>query len=62
MSRFIELNLKNDNQPVLVNIASIISMASHDTGTKMLLRGGYTVTVTESYQQIKKKLKYGTTL
>lgn len=62
MSRFIELHLKNDNQPVLVNIASIISMASHDTGTKMLLRGGYRVTVTESYQQIKKKLKYGTTL
>lgn len=62
MSRFIELHLENDNLPVLVNIASIISMASHDTGTKMLLRGGYTVTVTESYQQIKKKLKYGTTL
>lgn len=62
MSRFIELHLENGNQPVLVNIASIISMASHDTGTKMLLRGGYTVTVTESYQQIKKKLKYGTTL
>lgn len=62
MSRFIELHLENDNQSVLVNIASIISMASHDTGTKMLLRGGYTVTVTESYQQIKKNLKYGTTL
>ena len=64
MSRFIELHLKNDNQPVLVNIALIISMASYDIGTKILLQGGYTVIVTESYQQIKKKLKvyYGTTI
>lgn len=63
MSRFIELNFSNNNQPVLINIESIIYVSAKGTGTQMLLRGGYTVTVIESFQQIKKKLKsYGTTI
>ena len=63
MSRFIELNFSNNNQPVLINTASIMSVSANGTGTKMLLQGGYTVTVIESFQQIKKKLKsYGTNI
>lgn len=63
MSRFIELNFSNNNQPVLINTALVMSVAANGTGTKMLLQGGYTVTVIESFQQIKKKLKsYGTTI
>ena len=63
MSRFIELKFSNNNQPVLINTASIMSVSANGTGTKMLLQGGYTVTVIESFQQIKKKLKsYGTTI
>lgn len=63
MSRFIELNFSNNNQPVLINIESIISVSAKGTGTQMLLQGGYTATVIESFQQIKKKLKsYGTTI
>ena len=57
MSRFIELNFSNNNQPVLINTASIMSVSANGTGTKMLLQGGYTVTVIESFQKIKKKIK-----
>ena len=33
MSRFIELNFSNNNQPVLINTASIMCVSANGTGT-----------------------------